>query len=193
MKLLFVDTETTGTNPEVHGLLQFSGQIQIGTVRKDFQYRVRAFEDDKIELEALRINGLEPHKGKAPKEAHAEFVQLLSQYVDRYDKRDKFYFVAYNAQFDNAFLRRFFEKCGDKYFGSWFWFPYIDVMTVALTKLMHRRPGMENFKLASVCRALGVDFDMERAHGAEYDIAKTVELCEKLQLFPTSPKGETKA
>ena len=186
MKLCFIDLETTGTSPEKHGILQIAGQLHIGIRRECFRLRVRPFHSDIIEAEAMKLHGLNPEEGAGPKDAHTELIRILSQYVDRYDKRDKFYFLAYNAHFDNTFLRKFFEKCGDKYFGSWFWFPYIDVMTLALTRLLDRRPGMENFKLASACRALGVEFDMERAHGAEYDIQKTVELWEKLNLCSTN-------
>ena len=183
MKLCFVDLETTGTDPAQHGIVQIAGQLCINAKKENFKFRMQIFPEDKVDLEAIKIHGLEPTAGHAPKTVHAELVKLFSRYVDKYDKRDKLFFIAYNAQFDNAFLRKFFEKCGDKYFGSWFWFPYIDVMTLALSKLMNKRHGMENFKLGTVCRYLGIEFDMERAHGAEYDIAKTAELCDKLELF----------
>lgn len=36
-----------------------------------------------------------------------------------------------------------FEKSRDKYFGSWFYFPPIDVMGMAAVHLISRRAGMK--------------------------------------------------
>ena len=52
---------------------------------------------------------------------------MLSAHVDRYDKRDKCFFAGYNGIFDLNFLHAFFKKCGDQYFGSYVWWPSIDV------------------------------------------------------------------
>ena len=182
IKLAFVDLETTGVDPAKHGVLSIAGCIRASGKEEFFHLRVKPFETDAVEVEALKVSGLDPKEGMCPKEAHGRLVEILGRYVDKYDKRDKLFFAAYNAQFDNAFLRRFFEKCGDKYFGSWFWHPPIDIMGAALLKLLDKRAGMENFKLATVARTLGIDFDAEKAHGAEYDIKKAMEIFDKLEI-----------
>ena len=56
---------------------------------------------------------------------------MLSAHVDRYDKRDKCFFAGYNGIFDLNFLHAFFKKCGDQYFGSYVWWPSIDVSVMA--------------------------------------------------------------
>ena len=180
-KYCFLDVETTGVDSSKHGILQISGMIRVeGKPEEFFDFKVRAFKEDLIDPEAIKISGLDPEKGLAPDQVHIELLRIFTKYVDRYSKKDKFFFVGYNADFDNRFLRRFFEKCRDKYFGSWFWFPYIDLMTLAGFRLMKQRPAMENFKLATVCRVLGIEFDLMKAHDARYDIEKTVELFNKL-------------
>ena len=99
---------------------------------------------------------------------------MLDKYVDRFNKKDKFFLVGYNnASFDNQFLRKFFEDNGDKYFGSWFWSNSIDVMVLASAYLATRRPDMENFKLSTVAKTLGVNVDDELLHNALYDIRLT--------------------
>jgi DNA polymerase III subunit epsilon len=96
---------------------------------------------------------------------------MMGNYVDRYDKKDKFYLVGYNnASFDNPFFRAFFAQCGDNYFGSWFWSCPIDVMVLAGQYLMGERVGMENFQQGTVAAHLGIQVDPERLHDAVYDV-----------------------
>ena len=90
--------------------------------------------------------------------------------MDRYDTLDKFHLIAYNAKFDTDHLRAWFAKNGDKFFGSWFWHPPLDVMSFAAIGLMRRRPSLDNFKLLTVAEALGLEIDEERSHDALYDV-----------------------
>jgi len=97
----------------------------------------------------------------------------MKKYVDPYDKTDKFNFIAYNANFDNQRIRDFFDKIGDKYFGSWFYYPYLDVMTMAAVALVLERRNMPNFKLNTVAKKLGIQVDDAKTHDAMYDIYLT--------------------
>ena len=178
MKLLFFDLETTGTNPEKHGIHQISGEIVIaGAVKEDFNFYVQPSPDKEIEEKALSIANItrEDLATYPPmKDVYKSFVAMLDKYVDRFNKKDKFFLVGYNnAPFDNQFLRKFFEDSGDKYFGSWFWSNSIDVMVLASAYLATRRPDMENFKLSTVAKTLGVNVDDESLHNALYDIRLT--------------------
>lgn len=99
---------------------------------------------------------------------------MLAKYVDKFNKKDKFFLVGYNnAAFDNQFLRGFFLQNGDVYFGSWFWANSIDVMVLASAYLAERRPEMENFKLSTVAKFLGVSVSDDSLHNALYDIELT--------------------
>jgi DNA polymerase-3 subunit epsilon len=181
MKLCFIDCETGGVDPCKHALLQVSGIIRIEDMHDEFTLRIKPFREDVVEKEALEVNHLNPEEGLGPREAHIELLKILSKYVDKYNKQDKFFFLAYNAPFDSQFLREFFRKCSDKYYGSWFWTPAIDVMTLAGNKLMEKRPFLPNFKLATIAKALGIEFDLEKAHNASYDISKTAEIYDKVK------------
>ncbi len=183
MKLFFCDCETSGVDPKRNAVLQISGIISCGGLGEQFTLRVKPFEGDVIEKEALDANKLDPTQGMEPKEAHRELVKILGRYIDKYNKCDKFFFIGYNVSFDNQFLREFFSKCGDKYFGSYFWNPALDVMSLALAKLMPKRFAMENFKLPTVAKALSIEFDLDKAHGAEYDVQKTKEMFDKLMVM----------
>lgn len=102
---------------------------------------------------------------------YKQFVDMLSKYVDRYNKQDKFFLAGYNnAHFDNQFLRSWFIQNGDKYFGSWFWSNSIDVMVLATPFLAEKRSQMENFKQGTVAKTLGIEVDDTKLHDALYDI-----------------------
>lgn len=178
MKLLFFDLETTGTNPGKHGIHQISGQIVIdGVIKETFDFHVQPNPKALIEDEALKVGNVTREQILAYPPMHQvyqEFVSMLGKCVDKFNKKDKFFLVGYNnAAFDNQFLRGFFLQNGDVYFGSWFWANSIDVMVLASAYLATRRPDMENFKLSTVARTLGVDVQSESLHDAMYDIELT--------------------
>jgi len=194
MKLVFIDLETTGVSFEQNGIIQISGCVQIGdTVQESFDYFVRPFPADVIEEEALKVTGIDRRQLLAPEHpdfsavpgqeflppqtAYARLKELFGRYVSPYEKGDKFQFVGYNAHsFDMPFLRRFWEKNGDRFFGSWFWFPCLDVMLVWAQILQPVRHQLSNFKLATVARHLGLEVDETRLHDSLYDIELTRQL-----------------
>jgi DNA polymerase-3 subunit epsilon len=193
-KLLFIDVETTGTDPERHGLIQISGCVQIGEeVKECFDYYVRPYPQDMIEDTALEVTGIDRRQflppdhpeqlavpGQEfddPQNVYARLAIMLGQYVDKFNRSDKFQFVGYNAHsFDMPFLRKFWEKNGDRFFGSWFWYPCLDVMLVWAQILQMSRAELTNFKLATVARHCGLKVDDTRLHDSQYDIELTRDL-----------------
>lgn len=178
MKLVFFDLETTGTNPGKHGIHQISGQIVIdGVIKETFDFHVQPNPRAMIEDEALKVGGVTREQILAyppMQQVYQEFVAMLGKYVDKFNKKDKFFLVGYNnAAFDNQFLLGFFLQNGDVYFGSWFWANSIDVMVLASAYLATRRPEMENFKLSTVAKTLGIVVNDDSLHDAMYDIELT--------------------
>ena len=181
MKLMFFDLETTGVNPGKNGIHQISGMIEIDGVEKErFDFHVQPNPKAIIEEQALSVAGVTreqvlnyPPMG----EVHNELVAMLGKYVDKFNKKDKFFLVGYNnASFDNQFLRGFFLQNGDNYFGSWLWSNSIDVMVLASQHLATCRHDMENFKLATVAKFMGINVNDEALHDAYYDIYLTREI-----------------
>lgn len=169
-KLLFFDLETTGVKFWRNGIHQIGGIVDIdGHEAERFDIRLAPNPAATIEQEALDVAGVT-----------LEQVQSY-QPMNKFDKRDKMYLVGYNnAGFDNSFLRALFQQCGDKYFGSWFYPNCMDVYVMVTPFLMGVRNDMENFKLMTVARTMGIEINEDKLHDATYDIELTRDIFYKI-------------
>ena len=180
-KLFFYDLETTGVKYWKNGVHQISGAVVIdGKVEERFNFSVQPFPGCLIEDEALAVASVTKEQVDAYPSmniVYKELVAMLSRYVDKYDKTDKFHLVGYNnASFDNQFFRAFFVQNGDNYFGSWFWADSIDCYVLASNHFRDVRSTFFDFKQKTVASRLGIDVDEARLHDAEYDIQLCMEI-----------------
>jgi len=191
MKLCFIDVETTGLDDKANTIWQLAGQLHTPKGIEKFEYKVKPFEGALLSEYALKMNHLTPDiLNSFDEEAivYNSFIRMLNKYVDKYNKVDKFFFIGYNATFDERFVRALFERQGNKYFGSYFWYPPIDVMTLACYILRNQREKLTNFKLATVCRYLKIPIDEASLHDAQYDIDLTVKLYQIFERYEEKPK-----
>ena len=185
MKLIFLDVETTGTNCEKNAIHQLSGKIFVdGEFKEDFDFHIKPFEGAVIEKEALEVGGVTEEQIMAyPDQSvvYRQFENLLAKYVNRYDKTDKFHMVGYNCQaFDSKFVRKFFERNGNRFYGSWFWSVTLDVMVLAAAHLIDDRPSMSDFKLNTVAKHVGATIEEGKLHNSSYDVELTKIIYDKV-------------
>ncbi len=194
MKIFNYDLETTGTNPGQHGIHQIAGIIIIdGREKERFEIKVRPNPKAKIDPVALEVCNVTLEQIMAYQsmaDGYAELIKILSKYVDKYSKTDKFFSMGYNnASFDDNFLRGFFLQNVDKYFGSWFWADAMDVRVLAIRQLAPVRHTMENFKLMTVARQMGIEVDESKLHDAVYDCDLTYDIFKRLRLSKSELDG----
>ena len=180
-KIFFFDLETTGVKHWKNGIHQISGGIVIdGEMVEGFDFKVQPNPAAQIEDEALAIAGVDREtvcNYPPMKTVYNQIIKMLSKYVDKYKKTEKFHLAGFNnASFDNQFFRAFFVQNGDQYFGSWFWADSFDVMVLASYFLRETRHTRPNFKLMTVAAAVGLEVDEARLHDASYDIYLTHEI-----------------
>ena len=186
MKYLFFDLETTGVKFWKHGIHQIAGIVEIdGEVKEEFDLKVKPYHKATVDPEALKIGGVTQEQIDRYMECmqgKIELTKILSKYVDMYNSKDKFFLVGYNnAGFDDKFLRMFFEYNDDNYFGSYFWSNSLDVMVLATDFLKEERHTMKDFKLGTVAKHLGFDFDPDKAHDGMYDVKYTRDIFKLIQ------------
>ena len=175
MKIIYIDTETTGLNPKTCAIIQLSGVIAVDGKQEEFDFHLKPHDYAEINTEIIERYGhpiQDIYKYPTQDVVYKQFQELLSKYVNKFDKIDKFYFVGYNSSFDMDFMREWFARNGDSYFGSWFWFPSIDVMALAALFLVGKRHLLANMKLSTVYEYL-FNEPLVNAHDSFADIQAT--------------------
>jgi DNA polymerase-3 subunit epsilon len=186
MKAMYFDIETSGTDDKKHGILQLAGLIEIDeTFVEGFNFFMKPFPNKEINDKALEANGItrdriNSNEFEQPTRVYESFIQILDKYIDRYDKGDKFTLIGYNARFDDAFLRNWFEDNFNKYYGAYFHWPAIDVSNMAAVKYRDWRHKFKNFQLMTVANKLNINIDITKAHDAMYDTKVTRAIFRKL-------------
>lgn len=166
----FIDVETTGVIPGKHSIIQIG--MTIGFL--EYSFLMQPFTGATIDDMALKVNGVSREilsTYPAYTEGKGKFIDTLDIHVDKYNKMDKMFFIAYNATFDERFIRHMIGT----YFGSYFWWPVIDVAMLAAMFLYEKRHKMIDFKLGTVYKEI-VGKPLEDAHEALSDIKATKEI-----------------
>ena len=183
-KIIFIDTETGGVNPEKAALIQLSGIIRID--KKDvekFNFYIKPFENSEVTEKALEVQGrtleeLKTDKYVEEKEVYKQFINLLDKYIDKYDRTDKFIVAGYNVRFDVDILKAFFQRHGNNFLFSYLDSSMLDPLySIRLLQIAEVLPVLENNKLETWCKYFGIEL---KAHDSLEDIEATKKLIGKL-------------
>lgn len=184
MKIFYFDVETSGLDPAKHGILSIAYIIEVdGVVKRRESRNLQLFVGDEIDVDALKINGLDPNSSDSmnPHVFHVDLLSDMGSQCDKFDTSDKYFPCAYNGAFDMAFLKAFFEKVHDKYFGSWFNAKMLDPLPVI--RFVHAfypdaYPALLNHKLSSIASFYHIPIV---AHNALSDVEALREIVSRLQ------------
>jgi DNA polymerase-3 subunit epsilon len=174
-KIFWFDCETTSLNPYKGSIHQLAFMIEINNkIVEKYNFKIAPFPGSEISKEALEISGImddELENFPPPEEMHKDLLKSLSKYVNKYTKTDKFILAGYNiSSIDEPFLRQFFTKNCDNYFGSWFFWPKLDVQNQVAEHIAKKNLRLENYKLETVCNHFNIPI---KAHDATSDIKAT--------------------
>lgn len=175
-KILWLDCETTGLDPKRHSIWEFAALVDInGEIVDEFHMLVKPYKKD-VSQYALDMNLVRYTEacdvGWDVKEAVKRLKGFMAQYIDKYDKQDKFVPAGKNiAAFDLQFLREMFASAGDKKYGigSWMFSCWRDV-TDAIGRAVGAGMRFKNHKLETVAETLGLEHE---AHDALSDVKVT--------------------
>lgn len=175
-KVLFFDTETTGLDERIHEPIQIAMCVKVHNMVVAVKtFYAQPINWDSIDAKALKVNGftLEQLRGfPKPIETYMEIVQLLTKFVKKFDKNDKFIPAGQNIRFDMRMMDAWFKKLGDNYFYSLVNSKdVLDLLSITtLFKFLGILPNLPNNKLCTVCDYLGIQLE---AHDATKDILAT--------------------
>lgn len=196
--ILWVDTETTGLDPDLCGVHQVAGVIDSFPLSKDSlavgSFNIKAncidagcqvshwtekvkFEnvEHEVQKNALEVSGVTIEQVQGYPPYHGSFYDMVEEfkkYVDQYDKNDKFILAGYNVGYDKDMLFGWAKHIGFKYLGAFIDHRVIDVQSIARAAyamgLFPEEP--KDFKLETLCQLFGIEIN---AHDALSDIEGT--------------------
>ncbi len=182
-KILWLDTETTGLNPLVHGLREVGFIIEIDGVEEErgnlfinpFTYE-RAVEVDDYALSISNKTIEEIKTYDRSSFCFKEFIKLMIKYINVNDKDDVFVIAGYNVGFDVGFIKEWFKDMdlGNDY-KTLFHYKSLDVFPLVITLKHLRLIDTENDRLETICKYFNIPLD---AHNALSDIEATKKLYE---------------
>jgi len=182
MKAFWFDTETTGLDDKLCAIHQLACVVVVGGTVHKKEWKIRP-HDGALFQPGWDVSGVTKEEVMAYEITHDRFhhelLQFLAQFVKKFDKKDKLWLCGYNTRFDENFLRALFTRNNDTYFGSWFWYPCIDVAQLAALKLLGERHTLPNFQLGTVYQHV-MQRELEDAHDAFADVLATRELFRSL-------------
>ena len=173
-KLLFFDLETTGLNPMVDEIIQFSAVIEIDDeIIEEIDLKARPTDSKLIQPEVLKLLGTTEDEIMSRELSQVELYEAIlafyDKHVDKYDRNDKLIPVGYNIDFDKSFMRQFFLHHDNRYIDSYFNHHSLDVMAFTHIFLIYGKipPCQENLKLTTMCKYAKIP--LEKAHDSLYD------------------------
>lgn len=157
MKLLFVDCETGGTDPERHSLLSVGVTFGEGVER---EWHIEQPEYV-VCSEALDVNGIDIRAGGVT-------LERMALELDRGWTGPDVHLAGWNVSFDERFLRVALAPWG------WPWArKTLDVQSLALVRF-------GPLSLEETARRLGIDMEGRRLHSALEDARLTWEVYQEL-------------
>lgn len=188
-KILFIDVETTGLNPDIHGIHQISAIMvvndYVANTPQAFNSNVQPHPSARVDTRSLGIAGVTYNQlaSYPPMEqVFGEFQAFLSQYVDP-SGQERIYIGGYNSQaMEGPFMRQWYKHNGvEQMFRSHFHSATLDVMTLAVKHYMDKGIHPVSYSLENMARLSGIPYDVSKLHDAEYDNRLAIKLYYKLE------------
>ena len=185
MKICYIDVETTGLDAVKNDIIQLAGIVEIdGKVESTFEFECQPYSYENLEPKAMEVNGYtrqDLEKFDAPQKVKAQLEGLFTRYINKFDKADKFTFAGYNSPFDYRFMKEWWKKGGDKFFGSYFEYKQYDIYPLFQMYAIAAKLDLPDHKLVTAAKHFGISFGDAGAHDAMADIRVTRDVGLKIQ------------
>jgi DNA polymerase III alpha subunit (gram-positive type) len=179
MKIFWFDTETTGVDPSVNSIVQLAGLVEVdGKVVDEKMFEIQPPADIEWNPGTVKVTGITREMAREYEMETYAWTRIRKwflQFIDPYDKTDKFYAGGYNVKFDVDMLSAMWDRNHDSYFRSFFFPVTFDVMTLlAIAQYIGVIEALKSYKLGDVVKALCVKHEKKESfHDALTDIKVT--------------------
>lgn len=170
--ILWLDTETTGINPNKNFLIQLS---YINTLNNEIKFnndlfmRPQYIEKFEIEQRALDANKITKEQIQS---FELEDKQIKIFLNDLTTNGNKYYLAGYNVKFDIEFLTALFSR-QNLNMHNYFNYLYLDVLQLVINLKLAGKINPENCKLGTVLQYFDLIKDTSILHNAQQDIVCT--------------------
>ena len=175
MKILSLDTETTGLQPSVADVIQIGALIRIDSeIIDEINVKCQPVKWDTISKRALEVNNTTMEQLKSymlPKEAWKLFNEFI---VSNFDDQ-KYIFSGQNTSFDWKFIEPWWNDNKDKDAPGWSYFFKKHQLDLQILSTMFKNHGLinvPNIKLETIIEALNIEVE-GNLHDALTDIKGT--------------------
>ena len=160
-KILFIDSVTTGMNPERCAIYRLGGIFtEDGVEKKRFELRMCPYQNARISEQSLWIcNETRSTLLYYPsqEDAFKDFLKLLDEQVNIHNPKDKLFLGGFNTdRFEYPFLTEWFRRNGNERFRDYFYVQTFDMMSIANLALLGHRKNLPDFYLETVAEQLGL-------------------------------------
>ena len=183
-KLLWCDTETGGLDRDKNGIISLALIAEIDGKVEGKEYFEMNPVGRIIDPTALEINGFTEEQIKSFRpweQVRIDILYFMGQFVNKYQKNDKFILSGQNVIFDSDMMQSYFNACDDPYWFSWVKAGrFIDTyQTLAFLQWAGKIPILENAKLETLCKHFNIE--VENLHSAMDDIVATRKVAYKMK------------
>jgi DNA polymerase-3 subunit epsilon len=179
MKLLVIDTETGGLNPEQHSLLSVGLVVwSDGQILDQLELLVQDAQPS-VDPEAIAATGFDLSllscEGRAPREVVARIEQFLCKNFGPELRRPRISVAGHNVHFDVAFLARVYRQADVKFTGL-FSHRFMDTASVLAFLVLAGRLPPTCASSTGAFEHFGIRFEPGKRHTALADALATADL-----------------
>jgi len=177
-KVIWIDTETTGLDPKIHGLREVGFRIEIdgkiveeGFLLIDTMTYKNEKYISKYVCNVMNVTEVLLATYPDSHESLVKFENILHKYVNK-DSKSKFQMAGFNVKFDYEFIEEWFKDDNGEfnYFDTYFGHQRLDVLELVRHLKHWKLFETKNNKLETLCNHFDVEIE---AHQALSDIQAT--------------------
>lgn len=157
MKYAYIGQKITGSNPKENAMFQLGIIIEkdgkvidkffhsfkpYGIIDENF---IKLYEKQGINLDTI-IN-----EQQTEQLVYQKLTNFLGSHVNRFDNKDRMFFVSYNIASVFQFFNEMSKRNSDNFL-KYFWSNPLDLMTLAGELLKHERQTLDNFSFRTILK-----------------------------------------